>query len=274
MWHVMFEALSEPFHYAFMQHAFLAGTCAAILSSLVGFFIVVRQAGFAVHALGHVGFTGACAGMLLGMSPLWGQLLTTVLVGFLMSFGGSNLAQKDTMIGVTLAFALGVGLLLLHFYHAYSGQANAILFGDLLGVSTQALYGMAALTLIGVGVLILIARPLWFSSLTPALAEARCVPLWLLSMVLFVLMAFAITLASQVVGVLLVFTLFIGPAAIALEWCLGFWTSIGLSVLLGVLLVWIGIGLSYYTDWPISFWISTFVLLGYCCSVWKRRARS
>jgi len=246
-----------------MQNALLAGSLAAILSSLVGFFVVLRQVGFAAHALGHIAFAGAAGAVLLGWIPIVGQLMMTLAAGITMGSLGRRLEEKETIIGVTLAFALGVGLLFLHFYKMYSGQANSILWGDLLGVSSDALQWMSALTLLGIVCLGVLARPLWFASLAPGLAEAKGISLRVISILFFCMMALAITLASQVVGILLVFTLVIGPPAIALQWTRHFWTGMMASCVIGLLIVWVSILLSYYTDWPIAFWISALVFCLY-----------
>lgn len=262
MFHAI-EWMIAPFQYDFMQHAYVAGSLAAILASLVGFFVVVRQVGFAAHALGHVAFAGATGAVLLGWMPIVGQLIVTLAAGITMGSLGNRLEKKDTIIGITLAFALGVGVLFVYFYRAYSGQANSILWGDLLGVSMQALRWMAGLTLCGVLGLAVLSRPLWFASVSPALAEAKGISLHRISILFFCILALAITLASQVVGVLLVFTLVIGPPAIALQWTRHFWSGILLSCGVGLGIVWISILLSYYTDWPIPFWMSAEVFVLY-----------
>ncbi len=220
---------TAPFQYDFMRHALMAGSLAAVLTSLVGFFAVVRQLGFAAHALGHVGFAGAAGAVLIGWLPIVGQLIITLGAGIVMGSAGKRLQERDTIIGITLArLALGLGVLFLHFYHEYGGQANSILFGNLLGVSSASLHWMTWLTILGFLSLALLARPLWFASLTPALAEARNVPVTQIGILFFCILAIAITMASQVVGVLLVFTLVIGPPAIALQWTSRFWSGISL----------------------------------------------
>jgi zinc/manganese transport system permease protein len=262
---------TEPFQYAFMQNAFLAGTLAAILASVAGFFVVIRQLGFAAHALGHVGFAGACGAMLVGWTPILGQLIITLLAGILMGTLGRRLEQKDTIIGITLALALGLGVLFLHFLNAYTGQANSILFGSLLAVSLQYLHWMMALTILGLISLAILARPLWFSSLTPRLAEAKSLSLNKIAILFFCIMAIAITIASQVVGVLLVFTLIVGPPAIALQWSRNFWPGISLCIAVSLAIVWTAIFFSYYTDWPISFCISALIFVMYALSVVKNK---
>lgn len=264
--------LTAPFQYDFMQHALLAGSLAAVLASLVGFFVVVRQLGFAAHALSHVGFAGAAGAVLLGWIPLVGQLIITILAGIIMGGLGKRIQERDTIIGITLALALGVGVLFLHFYQSYGGQLNSILFGDLLGVSTKAIHWMSWLTALGLLSLAFISRPLWFASLTPALAEAKGLSLSGLAMLFFCIMAVAITLASQVVGILLVFTLIVGPPAISLQWAKSFWSGIILCLILSLLIVWTAIYLAYYIDWPISFWISALVFVLYVISSLRNRS--
>jgi zinc/manganese transport system permease protein len=267
----LINVITEPFQYAFMRHAFSAGSLAAVLASAVGFFVIIRQLGFAAHALGHVGFAGACGAMLLGGTPIIGQLIITLLTGIFMGTLGRRLEERDTIIGITLAFALGSGVLFLHFLNAYSGQANSILFGDLLGVSSESIRWMLVLTVIGILSLAILARPLWFSSLTPMLAEAKGLSLNRLAILFFCIMAIAITMASQIVGVLLVFTLIVGPPAIALQWSRNFWPGISLCIALSLVVVWSAIFFSYYTDWPISFSISALIFALYLLSIIKNR---
>jgi zinc/manganese transport system permease protein len=133
---------------------------------------------------------------------------------------------------------------------------------------------MAGLTVFGVAGLAVLSRPLWFASISPALAEARGVSLRWIAILFFCLLALAITLASQVVGVLLVFTLIVGPPAIALQWTAHFWRGITLSCLLSLLIVWLSIFLAYYTDWPISFWISAWVFGLYLARAMHQKNRS
>src|SRR5689334_685853 len=128
------------FAYDFMVNAFAAGTIVAVISGLVGFFLVLRGQTFAGHALSHVGFTGATGAVLVGASPLWGLVLITVAAGVGMGLLGEKLAGRDVAIGMVLATALGMGLLFLHFFTAYATQATALLFGNVLAVDEKTLW--------------------------------------------------------------------------------------------------------------------------------------
>lgn len=247
------------FGYDFMRHAFMAGTLAAILAGVVGYFVIIRKLSFAAHALGHIGFAGASGALLLALSPITGQFIFTVLAAIGMGILGEKMSKSDMAIGIVLSFCLGLGSLFLHLAHGYAGQATIILFGNLLGVSFHDLQLMFWLMTLSLAIIILLSKRLLFASLDPELAEAKGISLSWLSVIFMIIMAIAVTLASQVVGVILVFTLLIGPAAIAVQWAQHFWSGIGLSVFLAVLIVWLGIILSYFTDWPISFWISSLI---------------
>jgi hypothetical protein len=145
--------------YDFMRTAFAAGGVVAILSGLVGYFLVLRGQTFAGHALSHVGFTGATGAILFGLSPLAGLVGFTVLAGMGMGLLGERIAARDVAVGMMLSVALGLGLLFLHFYTAYATQATALLFGNVLGVSQAALASVSILSAISLVALATIARP-------------------------------------------------------------------------------------------------------------------
>jgi len=257
------QFLSHLFAYDFMCNAFMAGTLAAILSAIIGYFIVLRNQNFAAHALSHIGFAGATGAGLLGLTPSTGQLILTLLAAIGMGSLGERAAKSDIAIGMTLSLALSLGVLFLYFYTNYAGHAMVILFGDLFGVSLAMIKTMliyASISLIG---LFILAKRLLFSSLEPELAEAKGVSLRFISISFFILVAVAITEASQVVGILLVFTLLIGPAACALCCTHTPWRGICLSVIIGIITVWLGIVAAYISNWPVSFWITFLNFIAY-----------
>jgi zinc/manganese transport system permease protein len=261
------------FDYDFMRSAFMASGVVAILSGLVGFFLVLRGQTFAGHALSHVGFTGATGAVLFGLSPLAGLVGFTVAAGFAMGALGERLSQRDVAIGMMLSLALGLGLLFLHFYTSYAAQAAALLFGNVLGVDDDALIALAILAALSLAALSVIARPLIFASLQPELAEARGVNIRLVSIAFLMIVGVAVSECSQIVGVLLVFTLMVGPAAAALAFTRRLYGAIALAALLALIEAWGGLTLAFYSDWPTSFWITALSGFVYFASlVWARRS--
>jgi len=151
---------------------------------------------------------------------------------------------------------LGLGLLFLHFYTSYAAQAAALLFGNVLGVDDEALIALAILAVFSLAGLGVIARPLIFASLQPELAEARGVSIRFVSTVFLMIVAVAVSECAQIVGVLLVFTLMVGPAASALAFTRRLPVAITLAVVLALAEAWGGLTLAFYSDWPTSFWIT------------------
>jgi zinc/manganese transport system permease protein len=261
------------FAYDFMRTAFVASGIVAILAGLVGFFLVLRGQTFAGHALSHVGFTGATGAVLFGLSPLAGLVGFTIIAGFAMGALGERLSQRDVAIGMMLSLALGLGLLFLHFYTSYASQAAALLFGNVLGVDNAALVALAILATLSLAALAVIARPLIFASLQPELAEARGVPVRLVSTAFLMIVAVAVSECAQIVGVLLVFTLMVGPAAAALAFTRRLYAAVALAALLALIEAWGGLTLAFYSDWPTSFWITALSGLVYFVSLVSPRAR-
>ncbi len=244
------------FTYDFMQNAFAAAGIVAVVSGMTGFFLVLRAQTFAGHALSHVGFAGATGAVLIGVAPLWGLVALTLGAGIGMGMLGERLAQRDVAIGIVLALSLGLGLLFLHFFTAYATQATALLFGNVLGVDAATVWSLLILGLVALAALAAIARPLLFASMQPELAEAKGVSLRLVSVLFLAIVALAVAECAQIVGVLLVFALMVGPAAAAQRCSTRFWHGIALSALLALAEAWLGLVLAYVTDWPTSFWIT------------------
>ena len=242
--------------YEFMQNAFAAATIVAVVSGLVGYFLVLRGQAFAGHALAHVGFTGASGAVLIGVAPLWGMVALTMAAGIGMGAMGERLAGRDVAIGIVLALSLGLGLLFLHFFTAYATQATALLFGNVLAVDIGTVRTLLWLGVVSVGILAVISRPLLFASLLPELAEAKGVSLRLYSVLFLAIVALAVAECVQIVGALLVFALMVGPAAAAQRLTTRIGSGLLLSACLALLEAWTGITLAFYTDWPVSFWIT------------------
>ncbi len=206
--------LSQPF----VQHALVAGGLVALICGLISPFVVTRGLAFAVHGTSELAFTGAAAGLLVSDNPIAGALTGALVVAVVIAGLGDRAQERDTVIGVVLAFGLGVGVLLLSYYHGFATAATNILFGNIFGVSNDQLL---ALVLIGTGVAVVMAfvyRPLLFASVDIEVATARGVPVRLLGLIFLIVLALTVTAAAQVVGTLLVLSLAITPGAAAQRW--------------------------------------------------------
>jgi zinc/manganese transport system permease protein len=258
------------FHYAFMANAAIAAGLVAVVAGLVGWFLVLRSEAFAGHALSHIGFTGATGAVLLGLSPLAGLIAVTVGGGVAMGLLGSRLAQRDVAIGMVLTLALGFGLLFLHFYTAYAAQAVALLFGNVLAVERGTVFGLAAIAACCLAGLGLLSRRLLFAALHPELAEAAGVAPRALGAAFLAIVGLATAGCAQIVGVLMVFTLMVGPAAAAQRLTRRVGTGLALAPLLALAQAWGGLAAAFQTGWPVSFWIAAFSATTYLASLIAR----
>jgi zinc/manganese transport system permease protein len=255
--------LQQMLQYQFMQHAFEAGTIVAIVAGIVGYFVVLRRSSFAAHALSHIGFSGAAAAVLIGVSPVYGLLLFTSVGGLGIAALGRRAAQRDVQIGTVLAFMLGLGVLFISLYTGYATEAYSILFGEILGISLSDVL----LTLVaGVIILVLVAavyRPLLFASLDEDVAEAKGMPVLFLGIIFMLLVAVATSFAVQVVGVLLIFSLMVTPAATAQQLAKKPRQVIIISVVIALIATWLGLFIAFYEPYPVSFFITTIVFALY-----------
>ena len=181
------------------------------------------------------------------------------------------------MIGIVLALSLGLGLLFLHFFTAFATQATALLFGNVLAVDETTVWILLILGAICLGTLAIISRPLLFVSLQPELAAAKGVRGRLFSILFLAIVALATAECAQIVGVLLVFALMVGPAAAAQRVTKNLASGLFVSAVLALAEAWLGLTLAFYTDWPSSFWISALSALAYLLTTfpwghWLRRS--
>ncbi len=251
------------FQYEFMQHALIAIVLAGLIAGLVGYITLLRRLAFAAHGLGHISFTGATLALLLQVSPILGQFAATLLAGLMMGVLGENLQKRDMAVAMVLSLMLGLGMLFLHYQTASANAATSLLFGNVLGVSVMDLNAMAIAAGFIMLVLFSILRPLVFASLTPALSEAKGVPNQGLGILFLLLLALAVTLISQIVGALLVFVLLVGPAAMSIQLVHRLWPGLLLSMALSVAFSIAALGLSFYSNWPVSVWLTILVFVGY-----------
>lgn len=257
----------DLFQHQFIQNAFLAGTLITIICAIVGYFVVLRNQAFAAESLSCIGFTGATGAAVVGMSSLIGTFFFIIIAAFGMGLAGKRIRGRDLEVGLVLSFALGLGVLFLKLYTSNATEAVGILFGSILSVTTQDLYLSFFTGLLAIAVLAYIFRPLLFASIDPDVAEARGVPVQLLSVIFIVLVGITTAEAILVVGVLLVFALLIAPAATAQHLSHKPLSVIVISVILGLVFMWGGLFLALYFHGPVSFFIAGLASLTYLISV-------
>jgi zinc/manganese transport system permease protein len=251
----------------FVHTALLAGAVVSIVAGAIGVFVVARGLSFAVHAISELGFTGAAGALVIGIDPVIGMFAGSLIVGAVLGVLSLRGSERDSAIGAVLAFGLGLGVLFLSLYQGYATEATNLLFGSIVGVSDAQLRTLVIVAAIVLVCLLAIYRPLLFASVDPAVAEARGLPVRALSVVMFLLLALAVAEAIQVVGVLLVLTLVITPAATAQRLTARPGRALLISVGVAFVATEGGILLSLAKAWPTSFFITT---ISFACYVVAR----
>lgn len=250
----------------FMRAAFFAGTAVAIMAGVVGYFIVLRQQVFAGEQLSHVAFACVLGTALFNLNFFAGLFGGTVLVALLIGALSGRVRPRDSEIGVVSAWVLGLGVLFLSIYISGGLQGTAthtitigvnILFGTIIGLDTSTALVMVVVAAAVTLAMLLILRPLLFASLDSEVAAAKGVPVQAVGIVFLILVAFSVSEATEAVGVLLILTLLVTPAAIARNVCSRPGWAIMLSAGLALGFVWIGLVLAFYVHAPYSFLITT-----------------
>ena len=245
----------------FMTNAWLVGTIVAVVAGTVGFFIVLRGAAFVADAVPQGAFAGAAGASLLGISTLVG-LAVAALIGALGIGWLSRHGRRDVATALALVVLLGLGALFLSFSTEYAPEIYSLLFGEVLGVSSNEVLPIAILAAVSVAAIVALYRPLLLSSVMPELAEARGVRPARVETLFLVVVALATSMTLPVVGALLIFSLMIGPPAAARSVTSKPLPALVLSAVIAVVVLWISIASAYQTNWPVGFFVGA---LGAVC---------
>jgi len=247
--------------YPFMVNALEAGTIVAVMAGVVGWFMVLRRQTFAGHTLSSMAFPGATAALLVGLSAAAGFFafsgLAALVIGLASRAQRGSRGQESAITGAVQAFGLACGLLFLSLYQGVLANYESLLFGSFLGITAGQVLTLLLVAGLALALLALAGRPLLFASLDEGVARARGVPTRGLSLAYLLLLGMAVAETAQITGALLVFALLVAPPATAQLITTRIGVSLALSVLLGVLTVWVGLGLAYFYGYPVGFYITT-----------------
>jgi zinc/manganese transport system permease protein len=259
-WNVVHD-VGELLEYHFMVNALLAGSAVAVAAALVGWLMVLRGEAFAGHTLSMMAFPGAAAAALAGVPGAWGYFLfcSAGAAAIARASGSSRVSwsEQSASIGAVQALALALGFLFVSLYGGVLGDLESLLFGDLLGVGNGQVLLLFVLAAVVVALLAVLARPLVFASLDPDVAAARGVPVRALSLAFLLLLGLTVGATSQVTGALLVFALLVAPAASAQALTARPAASLALTLALALLVVWLGLGIAYFSIYPAGFFVAS-----------------
>lgn len=235
----------------FLLHALLAGLALALVAGPLGSFVVWRRMAYFGDTLSHSALLGVALGLLLDISPTLAVTLGCVLLAVLLvTLQQRQPLASDTLLGILAHSSLSLGLVTLSFMPEVRIDLMSYLFGDLLAVSRSDLYWILAGSAAVLVALALLWRPLLAITVHEELARVEGLPVAAIRLGLMLLIAVVIAVAMKIVGVLLITSLLIIPAAAAQRHARTPEQMAGGASLLGLLAVCGGLALSWFKDTP------------------------
>lgn len=254
------------------QEALWIGTLVAAMSAAWGYFVVLRGQSFLGHVLTDIGVSGASGAFLLGVNQWYGFVLFGLASGEAVEAWGDKAQDRDMTTGIILSFAMGLGALFLYLDARLTGQTSAsqlILFGSLFTINPGTALPIVLTSLLTLVLIIWLYRPLLLISVNSQGALAKGVKVKFISLLYVAALAITVENTALIIGALMSTALLIGPAYTALQWTRRPGRGLMLSVLLGVIVMWLSIVLSYISaawppvgrGWPASFFIAAFSVI-------------
>jgi zinc/manganese transport system permease protein len=270
-----FEKFGELLELPFVQTALIACAVLGIVAGLLAPLIVSRGMSFAVHGTAELSFTGGAAALLTGIGVEFGAVAGAVVAALVFGLLGLRQRERDSVIGVILAFGLGLGVLMLALYPGRASNKFGLLTGSIVAVDTTNLAVLGVVSVIVIGALAVLYRPLLFASTDPDVALARGVPVRTLSLVFAVLIGLTTALVVPIIGAILVLTVMIVPGAAAARVTASPVVATILAVVFAEAALLGGILLSLAPGLPISGYVATIAFIIYVvCRLIGRRRRA
>ncbi|MGH9030472.1 MAG: metal ABC transporter permease [Acidimicrobiales bacterium] len=280
------SSLFEPGFFGSPQvrTALVIGGVTAVVSAIVGVFTVLRGQSFAGHALTDASATGGAGGLLVGVNPLAGFVVGSIAgAGAMEAVGVRHVRGRDLATGIVLGASIGLASLFLYLTTsstATTGATQQILFGSIFVTGSSTVPVVGVFSVLCIGLVAAIYRPLLLSSVNSDIAAAKGVPVRIVGMVYMGALALAVGLSSLAIGAVLSTALLIGPAATALRLTRGVGRALALSCVIGVATTWLGVLVAYDSaDWgsghdtlPVSFCVVGLIFLAYMTSGLVSRA--
>ncbi|GAA1216422.1 metal ABC transporter permease [Pseudonocardia alaniniphila] len=270
-----FSGTGELLALPFVQNALIACAVLGLVAGALTPLTISRGMAFAVHGTAELAFTGGAAALLVGIGVEIGAVVGAVVAGLVFGLLGLRQRERDSVIGVVLAFGLGLGVLLLALYSGRASNKFGLLTGSIVSVDSTNLVVLAIVAVLVIGTLTVLYRPLLFASTDPDVALARGVPVRFLSLVFAVLIGLTTALAVPIVGAVLVLAVMIAPGASAARVTANPLLATVLAVLFAELALVGGTVMSLAPGLPVSGYVAGIAFLCYvgCRVVARLRGR-
>ncbi|ADL06857.1 metal ABC transporter permease [Thermosediminibacter oceani] len=239
----------EIFSYSFMVRAFIAGVIAAVLTSTIGVFVVLRRMSIVGDSLSHASLAGVAAGMLFGFYPFYGALLFSVLAALLIEVMRATFkSYAEVAMAVVMSAGMGTAVVLISLGKSFNADLFSYLFGSLMAVTPGDIKVISVLGLFVTASIILLRRELFAVTFDEDTARLSGVPVRAVNIYFSVITALTVALSVRVVGTLLVSALIVIPAAVSLQLARSFRSAFFISNIVAIFSVVVGLYISFYLD--------------------------
>jgi len=245
----LIDWILHPLTYAFMGRGLLAAILVGVLCSVIGCYVVLRSMAFLGDAMAHAILPGIAIAYLLKGNLSLGALIAAVVVALgIGAFSQRGTIKEDTAISILFTAALALGVALISSMQTYAVDLSHILFGNVLGVSSEDLRLTAILGSLILAITLICYKPFLVITFDPLLANTLRLPVALLHNLLLVLLALTIVTSMQTVGVGLVAAMLVTPGATAYLLTKRLPSMMALAAVFGALSSLIGLYASYYLN--------------------------
>ena len=241
----------EMFEYEFMQRAFLAGLFIAILASMSGTFIVLKRYSLMSETLAHSALVGVAVGLVAGLNPLWVAVLVALIAAWLIEYLRSRFKlYSDAILSIILSGSLAIAVIIVSLGGAFNNSLFSYLFGSILSVSYEDVLTIIFFGTLSLGFLLLFVKELYFIAYDEEVAKTSGIQVKFLNFLLVSVVAIIIALSIRVVGSLLIGALMVIPTVAALQFRVGFKSTLFIALFIALFSVSFGMSLSFYFSLP------------------------
>lgn len=235
------------FQYSFIQHAFEAGIIIAIISPLVGTFLVAKKYSLLSDGLSHVALAGIAIGLLSGIYPIATAIVVAIIAGFIIeTIRSKKLASGDTALAMFISGGLGLAIILMSIGNGFNVDLLSYLFGSITTVTTTDVYTTIIIGIITIIAIIGLYKHLLYVSFDEEAAKVSGIKTNLINYGLIIIASVTVVLSMRIVGALLIGALMVIPVAVATQFNKSFAKTILISVVVSLMSVVIGLLASYY----------------------------
>jgi len=241
----------DMFEYEFMQRAFIAGLFIATLASISGTFIVLKRYSLMSETLAHSALVGVAVGLVAGHNPLWMAVVVALIAAWLIEYLRSAFSlYSDAILSIILSGSLAVAVIIVSLGGAFNNSLFSYLFGSILSVSYEDVLTILLFGTLSLAFLLLFAKELYFIAYDEEVAKTSGIKVKFLNFLLVSVVAIIIALSIRVVGSLLIGALMVIPTVAALQYRVGFKSTLLISLFLALFSVSFGMILSFYFSLP------------------------